>query len=314
MSPKRIGSVTATVAAILFGTSNVATVFLLQSFTPVGGAFWRAITAAVLLAIIVVVGRVVGARADRGAASPPPPMSARVARALVIGVCGGPLFLVSLNLAVAGVGATVTAFVSGLYAVFAVMLAPFVLGEPLRRRVIVGFVCALAGIALLSKLQPDPEFAAGFVAALVAASVYAFYLVLGRRWSASYQLSPQGLTAASIGSTIAALAIWIPLVSPGELGIGEPQAASLIALGVMATTLAVGQMLVLASVRRINAARTAAFLLLNPVTATILAALMLRERLNVIQLVGATMVLIGMGISIGLDLMIRPAAPITRTS
>ena len=182
-------------------------------------------------------------------------MRARIWRALVIGLCGGPLFLVGLNLAVAGVGATVTAFVSGLYAVFAAMLAPFVLGEPLRRRVLAGFICALAGCALLAQLQPDPGFAAGFVAALVAAGVYAFYLVLGRRWSTPYHLSPQGLTAASIGTTILALAIWIPIVAPGDVVPGAIRTDSLVALMVMATSLAVGQTLVLSSVRRISAAQ-----------------------------------------------------------
>lgn len=310
MTERGFGSLTAASAAILFGASNVATVFLLRSFTPVGGALWRAVVAALLLVGFWLIQRALASPRDPSHASgQPPDMASRLARGLLIGLCGGPLFLVGLNLAVAGTGATVTAFVSGLYAVFAAVLAPVILAEPLRRRVVIGFVCALAGCAMLSELTPEPAFTAGFVAALAAAVVYALYLVLGRRWSGPYRLEPIHLTGATVGTSIVSLAAWIAIVDPSTAALGEPRPEAFGALLFMALTLAAGQTLVMASVRRIQAARTAAFLLLNPVTATALAALLLGERLSAIQLAGAVLVLAGMSISIGLDRLVRPAAP-----
>lgn len=50
------------------------------------------------------------------------------------------------------------------------------------------------------------------------------------------------------------------------------------AIGWLAVVAAGGQLLTVASVRLVPAARTAPFLLLNPITATILAALLLGER------------------------------------
>lgn len=302
MTQGRTGVVAAASAAVLFGASNVATVFLLEAFTPIGGALWRALVAAVLLLGLIGLARIRPA----AVASTPPSHSgrSRALRALVIGLCGGPLFLAGLNLAVAGVGPTVTAFVSGLYAVFAAVLAPFVLGEALRARVILGLMCALAGCVLLSNLEPDSRFTAGLVAALVAAGVYAWYLVLGRRWSSEYQLSPQVLTGSTIGATIIALAVWLGLIAPADVLSGPVTPGAVGGLAFMAMTLAIGQTLVMASVRRITAARTAAFLLLNPITAAILAALIFSERLSTIQMVGAALVLVGMAVTVGLDRII----------
>jgi drug/metabolite transporter (DMT)-like permease len=309
VTERRVGSVAAAGAGILFGTSNVATVYVLLSFTPVGGALYRSLIAAVLIAILWVATALLARRARRGLAPaapdvPPRPWQDRLVRVLIIGLCGGPAFLVGLNLAVEGTGPTVTAFVSGLYAVFAAALAPFVLSEPLRARVVVGLVSSLVGCALLSGLRPDPAFTQGFIAAFVAAVIYGFYLVLGRRWSAIYELGPLPITASTVGTTIAVLVPWILVADRAALGIDGPVPEAVIALIVMGIALAVGQSLVMASARRIQAARTAAFLLLNPVSALILAAILLGERLEPVQILGAGLVLVGIAIAIGLDRLV----------
>jgi drug/metabolite transporter (DMT)-like permease len=314
VTERRAGSIAAAGAGILFGTSNVATVYVLLSFTPIGGALLRSILAAGLVAIMWLAAILLGRRGGRfevtdGAVAATPPWQARGVRLLVIGLCGGPAFLVGLNLAVAGTGPTVTAFVSGLYAVFAAALAPFVLSEPLRPRVIVGLICALVGCALLSGLRPDPAFTQGFIAAFVAAVVYGFYLVLGRRWSVPYQLGPLPLTASTIGTTIAVLVPWIVLVDRTALDVDGPVPEALAGLVVMGIALAVGQSLVMASARRIQAARTAAFLLLNPVSALVLSAILLGERLDPMQILGAGLVLAGIAIAIGLDRLVWTSRP-----
>jgi drug/metabolite transporter, DME family len=317
VTERRAGSIAAAGAGILFGASNVATVYVLLSFTPVGGALLRSVLAAGLLGVLWVVStlwaRQGGDRRDADVGGTTEhPWRPRLVRLLIIGLCGGPAFLVGLNLAVEGTGPTVTAFVSGLYAVIAAALAPFVLSEPLRPRVVVGLVGALAGCALLSGLRPDPAFTQGFIAAFVAAVIYGFYLVLGRRWSAPYALGPIAITAATIGTTIAVLVPWIALVDPAALAVDGPVPEAVIGLMIMGFALAIGQSLVMASARRIQAARTAAFLLLNPVTALVLAAILLGERLEPTQIIGAALVLAGIAIAIGLDRLVwasRPAVP-----
>ena len=149
---------------------------------------------------------------------------------------------------------------------------------------LVGLVSALVGCLLLSGLRPDPAFTQGFIAAFVAAVIYGFYLVLGRRWSAPYAIGPLPITAATVGTTIAVLVPWIALVDPAALEVDGPVPEAVVALIVMGISLAVGQSLVVASARRIQAARTAAFLLLNPVSALVLAAILLGERLEPTQI------------------------------
>jgi drug/metabolite transporter (DMT)-like permease len=313
VTERRLGSLAAAGAGLLFGTSNVATVYVLLSFTPVGGALFRSLIAAVLIAVLWITTASLAHRArdldDVVPAAPIPRWRARLGRVLILGLCGGPAFLVGLNLAVAGTGPTITAFVSGLYAVFAAVLAPFVLAEPLRPRVIIGLISALVGCALLSGLRPDPAFTQGFIAAFVAAIIYGFYLVLGRRWSAPYALGPLPITASTIGTTIAVLVPWVLIVDRAALEVQGPETKAVIALVVMGISLAIGQSLVMASARRIQAARTAAFLLLNPVSALVLSALLLGERLEPIQLVGAGLVLVGIAIALSLDRLVRSSRP-----
>jgi drug/metabolite transporter (DMT)-like permease len=73
----------------------------------------------------------------------------------------------------------------------------------------------------------------------------------------------------------------------------------------VAAAWAFGQILVQASVRRISAARSAAFLLLNPLTATALAVVVLGELLSATQVAGAVLVLVGIALSAEVDAAVR---------
>ena len=307
MSSTAVGAAAAAAAAVLFGTVFVATAFVLRSFEPVPGALWRAVAAFVMLAPIVLIGfgRTRRAAANDSQAGPPRPMRDRVLRALLIGLCGGPLFVAGINIAVAGAGATIAAFVTGMYAVFAALLAPVVLHELLKGRVLLGFVTALVGTALLSGLDPDPQFAGGFAAGIVAALIYGFYLTLGRRWGRAYALAPEMLTLSSTGTAIVLLFAWVAVAEPGTLVPTSIAPEALVALLWVAAAWAFGQILVQASVRRISAARSAAFLLLNPLTASALALLVLGERLSTTQALGAVLVLVGIALSAEVDAAVR---------
>ena len=218
-------------------------------------------------------------------------------RLLVLATLAGPLFLASMNLAVAHVGAAIAAFVAGLYAVMSAVIAPVLLPERLTLRVFAGFVLALVGTALLAELDPDGTDIAGMGWGILAALSFALYLVLARRWSASYRLD--GLTVAFANCALAAVVLggFVLATDPALLAPVNPPVEAIVAMGWLAVVAALGPVLMVASVRLIEAARSAAFLLLNPITATILAAVLLGERPSPLQLAGGVVVLLGMAVA-----------------
>ena len=84
---------------------------------------------------------------------------------------------------------------------------------------------------------------------------------------------------------------------PALLAPADPPVEAILAMGWLAVVAALGPVLTVASVRLIEAARSAAFLLLNPITATILAAVLLGERPSPLQLAGGVVVLLGMAVA-----------------
>ncbi len=290
------GELFAALAAMGFGSAYVATAFALTAFQPVPAAAWRSFLAAVAVGGIVLVRRRGGPR-PAGATQPDAGTTQRAVRLLVLATLAGPLFLASMNLAVAHVGAAIAAFVAGLYAVLSAVIAPALLPERLTARVLAGFVLALLGTALLAELDPDATDVAGMAWGVLAALSFALYLVLARRWSTRYRLD--GLTVALANCALAAVALggFVLATDPALLVPASPPAEAVVAIGWLAVVAALGPVLMVASVRLIEAARSAAFLLLNPITATILAAVLLGERPSPIQLVGGIVVLLGMAVA-----------------
>jgi drug/metabolite transporter (DMT)-like permease len=293
-----------------FGSAYVATAFALTAFQPVPTAAWRSLLAAVAVGGIVLVRRRVGprpatatqpdlrtAQLQVGTAQPDLGTTQRAVRLLVLATLAGPLFLASMNLAVAHVGAAIAAFVAGLYAVISAVIAPALLPERLTARVLAGFVLALLGTALLAELDPDATDVAGMVWGILAALSFALYLVLARRWSTRYRLN--GLTVALANCALAAVVLggFVLATDPALLVPASPPAEAVVAIAWLAVVAALGPVLMVASVRLIEAARSAAFLLLNPITATILAAVLLGELPSPIQLVGGIVVLVGMAVA-----------------
>lgn len=301
------GELFAALAAMGFGSAYVATSFALLAFEPVQAAAWRSVLAATVIGVIVFVRRRRNGSAEPGtepgidapglgAASVKLPRApaARAVRLLVLAVFAGPLFLASMNLAVAHVGAAIAAFVAGLYAVLSAVIAPALLPERLTMRVLAGFILALIGTALLAELDPDATDVAGMGWGLLAALSFALYLVLARRWSMPYRLD--GLTVAlAIGAvTAVVLGGFILVTDPASLTPSAPPAEAIVAIVWLAVVAGLGPILMVASVRLIPAARSAAFLLLNPITATILAVVLLGERPSPLQFGGGVLVLLGM--------------------
>jgi drug/metabolite transporter (DMT)-like permease len=318
-SRRHAGELFSTLAAMGFGSAYVATSFALEAFGPVAAAAWRAFLAALALAAIFVLRRrridmvedatetgfapgfadttptADAARTtDTAAPRVAPDRTARAVRLLALSTLAGPLFLTSMNQAVAHMGAAVAAFVAGLYAVLAAVLAPVLLPERISVRVLAGFVLAVIGTAMLAELAPDAADMAGLGWGVLAAVAFALYLVLTRRWSTPYRLDGMTVALANAALTAVVLGGFLLVTDPGSLVPASPPAEALVALGWMAAVAALGPILTVASLRRIPAARSAAFLLLNPITATVLAVVLLGERPSPLQLAGGGLVLLGM--------------------
>ena len=305
------GELYAALAAMGYGSAYVATAFALRSFEPLPVAVYRTLLGAVALGFVIAAARRAPGATGRGAAggvtsastpagaelAPAPARASATRRAMhlaVIAACGGPIFLSGMNLAIAGVGATVASFVAGLYAILAAVFAPFLLRERLRTQALVGFIAALVGTAFLAELDVTGGGLAGIGWGLLAAVSFALFLVLSRRWSRADGFDSLVVSLAVMTATTLFVGAFVLLTKPASLtpaGVG-PEA--LVALAWLAFVAAAGGVLAVASTRLVPASRTAAFLLLNPVTATILAFGLLGERISGVQVLGGVLVLLGM--------------------
>ncbi len=101
---KWLGMAASATAAVLFGTSYVATAFVLRSFAPLSATTWRGLLATAGLAAVVALGGL-GPR-------PPKPTNQQIARLAVLALVGGPVFIGAMNVAVSQAGATIISLVA----------------------------------------------------------------------------------------------------------------------------------------------------------------------------------------------------------
>jgi drug/metabolite transporter (DMT)-like permease len=309
VSETRIGALAAAGAALLFGSSYVATAFALRAYGPLAVGAWRGAAPVLIVGTLVLAGRVDGRWAMSGL------RRGGWLRLAVLGALGGPVFLVAMNVAVGGSGATIAAFVAGLYAVLAALLGPPVLGERLGRGPLVAFVVALLGTALLAGLEPGTDrpfgLGPGIGAGLVGATSFALYLVLTRRWARTLRLPGAAVVVANFAASAIVL-VPATLLVGGESLLptpGDPDAAVATAalIWLILAPSVVAQLLLVAALRRLPARASSAFLLVNPVAASALAAGLLGERLSPSQLAGAVLVLVGIALATGLPEVIGSA-------
>jgi probable blue pigment (indigoidine) exporter len=290
---ERVGSLAAAGAAVLYGAAYPATAIALQSFSPLAIA-----GLACVIALPIVIGLAAAGLLPRpGLASLTGP---GLLRLVVLAALGGLLFIAAANFAVALSGPTVTGFVAPLYAVAAAVLAVPVLGEQLRARTIGAFAIALLGTALIADVGPDALALRGIALAGLAALCFGLYIVLARRWSEPYGLDGTLVTIANLIGRGPVLLLIAVVAGPGQIIPPAPEPAAVVAL----LSIAVGasstaNLLLLASVRRVPAARTSAALLLVPVSSAVLGAVLLDDRLTPVQLVGAGLIVVGIALASG---------------
>ena len=225
----------------------------------------------------------------------------RLVRLMLLSLLGGLLFIVAINVAVAIVGPTITGFVAPLYAIFGTLFAVPLLGERVRLTTILAFGLAFVGTGLLAGAIPTGAPLGGIALALGAAAMFGLYLVLSRRWSARYRLDGTLITIANLIGRGPVLLLAAFLLDPGAVVPADPDPAAVFALlTIVFGSSTSGNLLLIASVRRVPAGRASGALLLTPVASAVIAAFVLGERLSPIGLLGAACILVGMAFASGL--------------
>ena len=278
------GELLMALVAVLWGSAFPVTRVLLEDLPPLGAAAWRTLLAAGGVALFA------AWRGEFGRLLPAPGVRGRL---LVLALLGGPLFLIGMNVAILLTGASIPSFVTGTYPLLAVAVAALLLGESLGRRVLLALGVAAVGLVLLARPGGAHVELLGVAVALGAALSFALYLGLARLWGSAERLPPLTIAFWLLIASMSATAVLQVLVNPAGLRLDlSPNGwAALLWLALPASALP--HVLVVATMRRMPASRAAPFLLLMPISGTVIAAVLLGERLDPLQLVGAALILSG---------------------
>jgi len=291
---ERLGMAAAVGAAIIYGAAYPATAIALRSFSPLATAGLSC-----TLALVVVIGLALAGVLPR--TSPAAMTGPRLVRLTVLALLGGLLFILGVNIAVAISGPTITGFVAPLYAVLATLFAVPLLGERVRASTFAAFGLAFAGTALLAGAVPAGATPAGVLLALGAAAMFGLYVVLARRWSRPYHLDGTLITIGNLVGRGPVLLLAALVFDPAPIIPADPDPAAVVALlSIVLGASTSGNLLLMASVRRVPAGRTSAALLLTPVASAVIAAVLLGERLSPTGILGAGLILAAMTIASGL--------------
>jgi DME family drug/metabolite transporter len=288
-SAARIGLLQISLAGVLWGTGGLA-VQVIREVTPMSVlviSAYRMLIAAVVLGVAVVALRQLGGVARL--------LRERPGHAALVGVSTAAYQALYFT-SVVNVGVSVATVVS-------LGLAPVLLtvGEsihhrrrPVTRRLLV-LAAALGGLLLVSvgagSASTGPHPALGVLAAAGSGTAYALTTVLGRPLARS--AGPLALTTTT--TTVGALAL-LPLgVISGLAGSpvvsADPVVVGTLAyLGVLTMALAYG--LLYAGLRTTPGSSAVIATLLEPVTAAIVAALFLDERIGALGVAGAVLILV----------------------
>jgi drug/metabolite transporter (DMT)-like permease len=191
--------------------------------------------------------------------------------------------------ALEAIPASVTALVLYTYPVMVALLAAAAGVERLTARGLVAAVAAFAGCALTAGGAPSdrPLPAAGIGWALLAAVIYASYIVLSGRFGRGV---PARLLALHLAQVAAVVCAALALAGPGLRLPADPRAwASVAAIGVVSTVVAMTAFL--AGMALVGPTRASVLSSLEVIVTLVLAAALLGERLAPMQWAGAALIL-----------------------
>ncbi|MGH8946855.1 MAG: DMT family transporter [Acidimicrobiia bacterium] len=276
-----------TLAAALAGAVTIsfsAIFFALSGVDAVTGAFFRTIYAVPALALIWLI------RRDRDRR----PRRRRVI-ALGAGVALG-LDIVSWHKAIDFIGTGLATLLANTQVVWVAVIAWIFLDERPRRQLLWAIPVILAGVALVSGVGQGDAFGkrplAGTGLALLAALFYSLFL-LGFRQSNS-RGAPGAGPLMEATAAAAAVTLLVGLIRTGiDLDFSWPAHGWLVALALGVQVL--GWLLIGYALPRLPAAETGTVILIQPALTMFWGALIFAERPSALQILGAVVVLAGVG-------------------
>lgn len=185
--------------------------------------------------------------------------------------------------------ASLVALLLYLYPAFVTLLAALWLGERLTRVKLAALALCLGGSALMvGGGHGDPI---GIALALTAAVVYSLYIVAGARVTRNVDpLATTAIVCLSAAGVFGGVSIVRTLAgAPPHLPATPAAWAALIAIALVSTVTAM--LAFFAGLTRLGAARTSMLSTLEPVVTVLLAAVLLGERLSLVQWCGGAAVL-----------------------
>lgn len=135
--------------------------------------------------------------------------------------------------------------------------------------------------------------------------------MLARRWGVHYRLDGTLITIANLIGRGPVLLLAALVLDPRRVIPADPDPAAVVALlTIVFGSSTSGNLLLMASVRRVSAGRTSAALLVTPVASALIAAVVLGERLSPGGVLGAACILAGMAVASGILTRRRASAGI----
>lgn len=201
------------------------------------------------------------------------------------------------HLSIGLIGTGLSTLIANAQVVVVAVIAWAFLGEKPHRTVMVAIPLMLAGVALVSGLGRDDSFGdqpvLGTVLALASAVAYAGFLLVWRASNRVQAPTVGSLLDASVGAAFSTLAA-APFLGTLDLSPSWPAHGWLLALALVCQI--VGWLGIGYALPRLPAAETSTFILFQPVLTMVWGALLLAERPSVVQLVGAGITLVGVGL------------------
>jgi drug/metabolite transporter (DMT)-like permease len=261
-----------------------AILYALSEVSPVTGAFYRNLYALPVLVLIW--------WARRG-------QDRRTRRKRLIAFGAGLLLgldVVVWHISIEFIGAGLSTLIANSQVIVVAVVAWLFLGERPSRQLFIAIPVVLFGVALVSGLGRVDSFGSnplvGTLLALMSAVFYAAF-ILGIRSSNDLQAPSAGpLMEATAGAALAALVL-SPFGEGIQLAPTWPAHGWLLALALSSQV--AGWLLISYALPRLPAAETATIILLQPVLTMVWGMIIFEEQPSPIQLVGAGLVLAGVG-------------------
>jgi drug/metabolite transporter (DMT)-like permease len=269
------GALAISFSAILYGLSDVS---------PITGAFYRSLYALPVLLVIWWVRRDEDGRTRNK-------RYIAFAAGIVLG-----LDMVAWHISIEYIGAGLSTLIANSQVIVVAVVAWLLFGERPSRQIVIAIPVVLLGVALVSGLGRGDSFGSnpllGTVLALVSALFYAGF-ILGLRNSNDIQAPSAGpLMEATAGAALAALIAGG--ISGGlEFAPTWPAHGWLLVLAISSQV--AGWLLISYALPRLPAVETATIILLQPVLTMIWGVIIFGEDPSPIQLIGAGLVLAGVG-------------------